>query len=589
MSYTAIPTSQSQPRSSTSSSESSRRGSQPSSQLSLLPTSSSRSSDDYRYRQLDETKDETYGKGCTEGHDTRRNKKTSKVIKLLLLTLVVITLIGFAYVVNENDRVEVTSWIQDRLKSEVKVDSLLVRKVETANGTHFSYYPQPLTNPLSPQWELDFDDKLTIESLPQNVSTSAPSSLVFHCAHSNLTYCAQAYRVLFVGPTMHSPTWSESTQLDERRVQVSFQLRDPGEYQVYAWPEHDECNPFQPELHDWKIRPYFKLAVTGTPATITVDGPPPVDSARECSLEDDLTDGRWISRKHLNPAHLEEDSPLYEWVQSHLDPPSTSINTITDYRKYNYIFANYDCKLRHRTFEGYVNEIKPSHLLFLGDSITRDQYCMQYATADQSFGACLFGKWDNPYGHLDKNVPLLRTSDNETTMMSFHWEPLGDPVDTEKYLTALAEPPSHIFFEVGLWLTEKDTSPEAFVNGTRQFVEALTRLAPEAKLMTRTVTSAVQPIACYDKRHIQRRIFEPVNEALLKFMAQEFPQVAILDSYKIYNNRPESSEDGRHYERVEADPKWSKPEEGAVTYAMTDIIFETWRLQGLKEKEEGNR
>jgi hypothetical protein len=64
-------------------------------------------------------------------------------------------------------------------------------------------------------------------------------------------------------------------------------------------------------------------------------------------------------------------------------------------------------------------------------------------------------------------------------------------------------------------------------------------------------------------------------------MKDEFPQVTVLDPYKLYDDRPETSEDGRHWERVNPDPKWSKPEEGAVSYAMTDIIFETWRLQKL--------
>jgi hypothetical protein len=64
-------------------------------------------------------------------------------------------------------------------------------------------------------------------------------------------------------------------------------------------------------------------------------------------------------------------------------------------------------------------------------------------------------------------------------------------------------------------------------------------------------------------------------------MREKFPRVTLLESYKIYDHRPEASQDGRHWEKIELDPKWSKPEEGAVTYAMTDIIFETWRLQGL--------
>lgn len=157
--------------------------------------------------------------------------------------------------------------------------------------------------------------------------------------------------------------------------------------------------------------------MTGTPATITVGGPAAIDGTRECTLEDDMADGRWISRKHLNPEHLDVESPLYTWVQSHvsscvterlasvltlgdtaqLDPARTRIKTLTDYRKYHYIFANFKCKLRHRTFEEYVDEIKPNQLLFLGDSITRDQMCMNYGTANQTFGICKFGRWDNPY------------------------------------------------------------------------------------------------------------------------------------------------------------------------------------------------
>ncbi|GAA5948937.1 hypothetical protein JCM3765_003958 [Sporobolomyces pararoseus] len=585
MSYTAIPTSISRSSSpSNSDRESSIRDSPSSgSEIPLLPTASY--SHDSQSKEVEDLDGAEYAWSSNRKQRERGGKRRTLVVALLA-PLVVFTLLGLAYLSNGTTKVsleKVPSWIKDHFKSEREVRNLLVPRVNFENGTLFSYYPAPLTNPVFPQWNLDIDHDLSIELLPKTVQASTSSSLIFHCAHANLTYCAEAYRVVFMGPTMHSPAWSDSTQLDERRVEVKFNISDPGDYQIYAWPEHDNCRPFQPELHDWKI--HFLLAVDGTPATITVDGPPPVDATRACTLEDDLTDGRWISRKHINPEHLERNSPLYNWVESHLDPLPTSLKTLTDYRKYNYIFANYKCKVLHRPFESYVNEIKPDRLLFLGDSVTRDQMCLNYGVADQARGACMFERWDAPYERTDKNVPLVRTSDNGTTYISFHWEPLGDPANTEVYLKAHSTPPpSHIFFEIGLWLTERSTSPQAYVDSIRPYLQALLKLAPNASIMTRTTASAVQPIACYDRKHIQRRVLEPVNRAFVSFMREEFPQVLLLDSYKVYDHRPDSSQDGRHWERIESDEKWAKPEEGAVTYAMTDIIFETWRLRGEAER-----
>ena len=141
----------------------------------------------------------------------------------------------------------------------------------------------------------------------------------------------------------------------------------------------------------------FKLAVTGSPAFIRVDGPPPKDAVRACTLEDNLTNGRWISRKHISPKHQLPTSPHYDWVQSHLNPTPTSLSTITDYRKYNYIFANYDCKVPHRSFEEQVEEIKPERMVFIGDSVTRDQFCLNYGVSNQTRGVCLYEKWGSPY------------------------------------------------------------------------------------------------------------------------------------------------------------------------------------------------
>ena len=197
--------------------------------------------------------------------------RRKRPIAITFFVMMVLSLFGLAYVTQEGEGLFKVQWVSNYIKP--KTTTLLLPRF--SDNETFSYYPRPLTNPVAPKWDLDFgaslllnqlaflhaelepvsDDKLTIETLPSPVPVSTSSSITFHCAHSNITMCAQAYRVVFIGPTMRSTPWSDSVPLDERRVKVHFKIADPGDYQVYAWPEHERCHDFQPELHDWKIRP----------------------------------------------------------------------------------------------------------------------------------------------------------------------------------------------------------------------------------------------------------------------------------------------------------------------------------------------
>ncbi|TNY21507.1 hypothetical protein DMC30DRAFT_199351 [Rhodotorula diobovata] len=161
-------------------------------------------------------------------------------------------------------------------------------------------------NPLFPDQPLKFDHNLAIESIRPSISTSEPSSIVFHCRHDDVALCATAYRVLLVGPTMHSPPHQRSEVLDDRRVEVRLDaVRDPGRYDVYAWPEHDTCDRF----NHGDTPAYHKLAVSGTPFKLEVVGDQPLDYARGCMPSDDLTDGRWVSKAFVDPEHHEVESP----------------------------------------------------------------------------------------------------------------------------------------------------------------------------------------------------------------------------------------------------------------------------------------
>ncbi|GAA5935213.1 hypothetical protein JCM1841_006446 [Sporobolomyces salmonicolor] len=427
----------------------------------------------------------------------------------------------------------------------------------------------PLQNPLFPRQDLDFDENLFIEYLPSSVPASSPSSLIFNCRHENLTMCASAYRVLFVGPTIHSPAWNDSKPLadDPRKVEVKFDLRDPGEYRVYAWPEHETCD----QWNHGNTRPYFQLAVTGTPAALTVEGPPPMDGHASCMPEDDLTNGRWIAKDHIDPEHYFSSSPFYEWLQSHLEYRPT-FGRLTDYTQYGYIWAPYSCKPYHHSIEEWVEIVKPESFLMFGDSLSRDHFCLNYSNGT---GTCNVTSLI-PLFPSDKYIPYQRTSDNGTSSLRFHWEPLANPARIEQYITSLPEPPTHIFFNIALWITRENGSPEYYVNRMRPFLETLVRVAPNAKIVARTSGSAVQPIACYDLWNIRRLILEPVNAAFLELL-EDFPSITALDAYPIYNANMLASEDGRHYERLTSNLEWTKPEEGSMAFALTDLVFEGWR------------
>ncbi|GAA5832595.1 hypothetical protein JCM11251_001380 [Rhodosporidiobolus azoricus] len=447
------------------------------------------------------------------------------------------------------------------VQDKMSVAPLLVR--ESTNAS-FALRPQDW-NPLFPNKPLDYDRNIFIENLRRTVAVNSPSSVIFHCRHPDISLCASAYRILLVGPTIFSPLYLESRQLDDRRVEVEFEMKEPGRYQVFAWPEHDTCD----QWNHGEVTPYHKLAVSGTPALLEVEGPAPYDSPAPCTLDHDLTNGRWISKDFVNPRHHSPSSPYYGWLESHY--ASRPVKGLTDY-SYGYLWAPYTCKPHHHSFDEWLDLVKPERLVVMGDSVMRDLFCQMYESDQEVCKYEQFGE----YEQSDKYIPHT-LQDGSLSHLHFHWEPLGDPARLEAFLTSLETPPTHVFFNVMLWLTRENPDPVVYAQRMRPFLETLVRLAPEAKIVARTSAGAVQAIACYDLWRIQRRILEPANAALLSLL-QDFPSIQPLDVYPIYNDRPEASQDGRHWQRLPG-IEMERPEEGAVGHAVTDLIFEGWRLQ----------
>lgn len=98
-------------------------------------------------------------------------------------------------------------------------------------------------NPLSTHEKLVLDESLLLEFISPNLRVNQQHKLIIHCSHQNTTeMCAKSYRIWFVGPTLVSPTFDAARILDDRRVEITFSIRDPGVYELYAWPEHERCD-----------------------------------------------------------------------------------------------------------------------------------------------------------------------------------------------------------------------------------------------------------------------------------------------------------------------------------------------------------
>ena len=65
----------------------------------------------------------------------------------------------------------------------------------------------------------------------------SPTRLVFRCSHR--TICPVSYKIWFIGPTLYSPTLTQSKHSDRKTVSVKVSIQDPGKYLVYAWPEFE--------------------------------------------------------------------------------------------------------------------------------------------------------------------------------------------------------------------------------------------------------------------------------------------------------------------------------------------------------------
>lgn len=95
------------------------------------------------------------------------------------------------------------------------------------------------------------DDQLRLETISRSSRVGDALSLEFVCHYPKDqvdVHCPDAYRVWLVGPSIHSVDYASSSEkvgTDGRRIRVTFDqgvLLDPGDYELFAWPEHYHCD-----------------------------------------------------------------------------------------------------------------------------------------------------------------------------------------------------------------------------------------------------------------------------------------------------------------------------------------------------------
>ncbi|KAM0755772.1 hypothetical protein T439DRAFT_376072 [Meredithblackwellia eburnea MCA 4105] len=423
-------------------------------------------------------------------------------------------------------------------------------------------------NPLDQYDKAVYDPKLNVPSWPTQVTANEKHTITFRCSHTDVTQlCPQSYRLLFQGPTMYSPTFAASRQIDSRTVEVEFTIRDPGHYTVHVWPEHDSCGQWSGSDNLWN-----KKLVGWEPYQLEVVGPSQRESHKQCAMGHvpPPTDGRWITKSFLDPGHATSDnSPHAWWLQPHFLPTSDQKWAT----RYSHFFTHTECKVPHHTVKEWIELVKPSNLVIFGDSVLRDFFCLiLYPALDgPEGGACKFAK-DLAYQTSDKMLDYQR-EDGGISKLRFRWLPKGEVETLEQQLSQLDEDPSHVLFGVALWLAKE--SVEIYEAKMTSALSTLTTLTPSStRILVRGNAGSVQAIQCYDRIGGGRRQLEAMNSRLAEVVGSN-PRLEYFDVYPVFNSHPASSSDGRHWGAVGKEGE-VRPEVGAGEFAVMDQMFWKW-------------
>lgn len=343
--------------------------------------------------------------------------------------------------------------------------------VSVASGT---VYQNPLSSatPESPIQLIDYPDPFDITrnifygtsyairsltilgpwkaKIPRTVVAREEFTMEFSCTSPDEGMCPQYYMVLFDGPSRQNAlpdiftplNWTNNSSHEYATVQAKWTIRDPGEYNVYAYPQFVYCEKWKEMEWSWE-----KAAVQGSPFELTVQRKAPRSGEGKgygTCISEDIDDGRYLS------------------TNASLSSPQFAAMYEGSGRKF--VWAPYKCKIPPRNINQ-VLDLMPTakHFLFIGDSQTRGGFCARiwerlHGTVSGS--VCDYKNspeeyWETKWGHkftsiiLEKNEKRL---EQRNVSFSYLWvaHNFSDVIPT--LLSLRNPPPTHVVFNMALYV-----------------------------------------------------------------------------------------------------------------------------------------
>jgi len=93
--------------------------------------------------------------------------------------------------------------------------------------------------------------------------------------------------------------------------------------------------------------------------------------------------------------------------RSQVAPRVQAPQLLTDYSTYGYVWAPYSCKPHHRSFDEWIDTLKPERLVVFGDSVMRDLFCLNFKPDADVCKYVMFGDYEHLCVQL---LPLRRRS-----------------------------------------------------------------------------------------------------------------------------------------------------------------------------------
>lgn len=260
--------------------------------------------------------------------------------------------------------------------------------------------------------------------------------MTFFCTHPDPKLCPTYYMVQFRGPTIQAVSpdafsplnWTNNVPYEYAYLTAKYTIRDPGQYQIYVYPELWHCSQWNKLEYPWQ-----RATVDGTPFDLVVTGEPPEEGFGPCETEEQIYDGRYVA----------------------IASASSRMKEMFGRSGRAHVYAPYSCKIPARTIKDALDELpNAKQILWAGDSVTRNPFCrriwwtVHHTVKDSPCDP------DPDSFHYSHKITDYKVG-NRSVGLSFLWSPHWPDFERNNINLALSlnPAPTHVVFNFGLYVS----------------------------------------------------------------------------------------------------------------------------------------